>query len=98
MEKALKQLIREAVDEALADLPQQQTTGYPAVLNIDQTAEYIGLGKSWIYQNKEDLPPRLSDKPIRYLRSDLDNWLEEQSQKLKSITPTWGVVNISKAK
>ena len=98
MEAILKKLIKEAVAEALAELPQQQTGFIPAVLDAKQTAEYIGYKVGWIHQNKDKLPQRLSDKPIRYLRTDLDKWLEEQSQKLKSITPTWGVVNISKAK
>ena len=83
MEAILKKLIKEAVAEALAELPQQQTGFIPAVLDAKQTAEYIGYKVSWVHQNKDKLPLRLSDKPIRYLRADLDNWLEAQKQQIK---------------
>jgi hypothetical protein len=55
----------------------------PQTLNDEDTARYIGMSESWLRQSRvagnPDAPPFLKiSKSVRYLRKDLDIWLESQ--------------------
>lgn len=73
MDEHLKRLIREVLVEFFGE---QVPSNYKKTLNTAETAEYLGYSVSWVRANKDILPPRVSDKPILYLKSDLDKWLE----------------------
>jgi predicted DNA-binding transcriptional regulator AlpA len=53
-------------------------------LTNDEAAEYIGFSSSWMRQSRMsgrvDTPPflRVGGRSIRYLRTDLDRWLEQR--------------------
>jgi excisionase family DNA binding protein len=53
-------------------------------LTNDEAAEYIGYSPSWMRQSRMsgrmDTPPflRVGGRSIRYLRTDLDRWLEQR--------------------
>ncbi len=48
-----------------------------------EAAHYIGMSESWLRQSRmrgnPDAPPYLKiSKAVRYLRTDLDDWLEKR--------------------
>ncbi len=53
----------------------------PRTLTDPETARYIGMSESWLRQSRmtgnPDAPPFLKiGRSVRYLRGDLDIWLE----------------------
>ncbi len=53
----------------------------PRTLTDPETARYIGMSQSWLRQSRmtgnPDAPPFLKiGRSVRYLRGDLDIWLE----------------------
>jgi predicted DNA-binding transcriptional regulator AlpA len=55
----------------------------PPTLKDPEAARYIGMSESWLRQSRmrgnPDAPPYLKiSKAVRYLRTDLDDWLEER--------------------
>lgn len=82
MEEELKKMIREVLVEFFGENP---SSGYKPTLNIKETAEYIGYSTAWVRKNKDILPPRVSDKPILYLRTDLGRWLDSRKVKNQSV-------------
>lgn len=73
MDEHLKKLIREVLVEFFGE---RVPSSYKKTLNATETAEYLGYSVSWVRANKDILPPRVSNKPVLYLKSDLDEWLE----------------------
>jgi hypothetical protein len=65
----------------------------PATLTERDAARYIGLSRAYLRQSRMRLPRRGIDAPpylrvgraIRYLRGDLDRWLE--AHRVVSATP-----------
>ncbi len=67
-------------------------------LNEEEAAEYIGMSRSFLRQSRvygnragrTRAPPftRLGPRTIRYLRSDLDEWLESGRVAISDITGT----------
>ena len=60
-------------------------TSASVTLTPSETAKYIGMSASWLAQARmrgdPKAPPFLKiGKSIRYLRSDLDQWLLERRQ------------------
>jgi predicted DNA-binding transcriptional regulator AlpA len=53
------------------------------VVDAGGVATLIGRSRSWVYKNKDDLPPqrKVGDKPV-WLRSDISAWLKAR--------PLWG--------
>ena len=53
----------------------------PEVLDVDQTAAYIGMSRKWIYRHYEIMPHirvGFGRKPrLKFRRRDLDTWLKE---------------------
>jgi predicted DNA-binding transcriptional regulator AlpA len=52
-------------------------------LKDPEAAHYIGMSESWLRQSRmrgnPDAPPYLKiSKAVRYLRTDLDDWLEKR--------------------
>ena len=52
-------------------------------LNEHEASRYIGMSRSWLAQARsngnENAPPFLKlGRAVRYLRSDLDDWLADQ--------------------
>jgi predicted DNA-binding transcriptional regulator AlpA len=55
----------------------------PRTLTEFEAARYIGMSRSWLAQARmtgdAKAPPFLKiGRAVRYLRSDLDNWLEQR--------------------
>ena len=53
------------------------------VLTDQETADYIAMSKSWLRQSRmtgnPDAPPFVKiGRAVRYLRKDLDAWLEQR--------------------
>lgn len=95
LQEQINQLIDERIAIALSNIEEKP---HKAVLNARETAEYIGYSREWVVKNKDALPPRLSDNPIRYLVADLDEWLQEQRQSKITTTKKVGVVTVRPVK
>ena len=55
----------------------------PPTLKDPEAARYIGMSESWLRQQRmrgnPDAPPYLKiSKAVRYLRTDLDDWLRKR--------------------
>ena len=55
-------------------------------LTSAEAARYIGMSESWLRQTRmrgaSDAPPHLKiSRSVRYLREDLDDWLEERRRR-----------------
>lgn len=55
----------------------------PRTLSDREAARYIGMSPSWLRQSRvsgsADVPPHLKiGRAVRYLRDDLDAWLESR--------------------
>ena len=57
-------------------------TNEDAWLNLKETAAYLKVSKSWIYQvgNRLDFPKHKIGTTYRYKKSELDTWMKAQSQ------------------
>jgi len=70
--------------EGSAPAYQARGGGSAPTLTSDEAAEYIGFSPSWMRQSRMsgrvDTPPflRVGGRSIRYLRTDLDRWLEQR--------------------
>jgi len=57
----------------------------PRTLKDSDAAQYIGMSESWLRQSRmrgsQEAPPYIKiGRSIRYLRDDLDAWLQEHRQ------------------
>lgn len=82
IERIKQELITEILQQIAAREPPQK-----AVLDAKETAEYIGYSIAWVRQNKDKLPPPLDGDKIRYLKTDLDEWLHSQKRPEQPIQP-----------
>ncbi len=52
------------------------------IFTREQAAEYLGLPKrrldDWAWNKRQELPYMKMGKLVRYLKSDLDKWLESK--------------------
>ncbi|MEG0388998.1 MAG: helix-turn-helix domain-containing protein [Niameybacter sp.] len=76
MEEQLKQLMKEAVEEALATFTPQSTIQVPDIMTSAQVAEYMQVSESWVRKNMRRLP-RLNVVGARYRKVDIDKWLDD---------------------
>lgn len=74
------------------------TTEYKKVLSEIETAEYIGMSRSFLRQsrmegnraNRTPAPPFVKiGRSVRYIKDDLDNWLNSL-QKLEHLSQCGG--------
>lgn len=74
------------------------TTEYKKVLSEIETAEYIGMSRSFLRQsrmegnraNRSPAPPFVKiGRSVRYIKDDLDNWLNSL-QKLEHLSQCGG--------
>ena len=84
----MKELIDKLKEELIAEVLQEITRREPpqkAVLDAKETAQYIGYSLAWVRTHKNELPAPLQGEKIRYLKTDLDEWL--QSQRKETVQP-----------
>jgi hypothetical protein len=63
---------------------QESTDDYPedgmeptSLLDVEGTAHYLNVTKSWVYDNAEKLPTLRVGKQLRWRQSDLDSYLDK---------------------
>jgi excisionase family DNA binding protein len=50
------------------------------VLNLKQTAEYLGVSRGWMYAHLSEIPRYTVGAKVLFLRAAIDQWLMEKSQ------------------
>ncbi len=61
--------------EAMAN-SQEESKAESPLLTKKELAAYIKKSESWINKHREELPQAVSDRPVTWLRKDIDEWLE----------------------
>ena len=85
MEEQLKQLIKTAVMEAIAEAGltvQQQSDGFPEIMTLDQVSKFVHLSKDYIKNHKDDLciPHSRKGRAYIFLKSELLEWVAEREE------------------
>ena len=103
MEEKLKQLIKSAVREVLAEvnLNQTQSDGFPEIMDLDQASDFVHLSRDYIRNNKDELgiPHRRVGKAYLFTKSELIEWVKEREEGKQSkvrITPVKSRGSITK--
>jgi len=53
------------------------------VMNVEEVAEYIGMSKSWVDKNMDELPMFYLGSRPKFNKEDIDKWRLSQSSTLK---------------
>ena len=78
LEDVLKHIIKIEVQKALHDVEQEK------VFNVKEAAEYLRVSRNWLYQNLDKIP--YADLGgYKFLKSDLDQYIKEKTQKNSKI-------------
>ena len=81
MEEQLKQIIKEAVKEALIENGFKQESENPEVLSAKELAKWLGVSQAWISVNKDKLNiPYFKCGGDKFYRADIEKWIEEQKE------------------
>ena len=90
LEEYIKKIVEETVILTLQKLGtlEQRNKDTPNSLTVKQAANYLGMSESWIYQNIKKLPHEKRGRSIRFIKSDLDNWREEQKESKQQVNKT----------
>lgn len=80
LDELLRAVIAETVQQTLQELgamdhPKKDT---PDIMTVKQLVDYIGMSESWIYQHIKDLPHERRGRKILFIKSEIDQWREEQ--------------------
>ena len=78
VEKALREMILEVVNEARPQLETALTAG-PKYLNVSGAAEYLGVSRATFWNLRQSYPLKQYDfnGSVRFKPSDLDAWAEQ---------------------
>lgn len=49
-----------------------------SLMNVEEAAAYLKVKKSWLYAHARELPVIKLGHGLRFRRSDLDAWLNDQ--------------------
>ena len=78
MEEQLKNIIKEAVREVLAEYENKKPQ---EILSPKELAEWLGVSPAWISVNKDKLQiPYFKCGGDKFYRSDIEKWIEEQKE------------------
>lgn len=65
----------------LADISMEEPPpGSPILLSVEETAAYLQMSVSWVYQTlRKYCPARKIGRKVKYLKEDLDQYIEESA-------------------
>lgn len=85
MEEELKNIIKTAIREVLAELEDKKPK---EVLSVKELAEWLGVSPAWVSVNKDKLNiPYFKCGGDKFYRSDIEKWIEEQKEDAKYSKP-----------
>ena len=78
MEEQLKNLIKEAIKEVLAEFEDKKPQ---EILSPKELAEWLGVSPAWISVNKDKLRiPYFKCGGDKFYRSDIEKWIEKNKE------------------
>jgi len=81
MEEELKNLIKQAVKEALEELHNKHPQ---EILSVKQLCKWLGVSPAWISENKDKLNiPYFKMGGDKFYRSDIEKWIEENKNDIR---------------
>ena len=96
MEEQLKNIIKEAVREVLAEYENQKPK---EILSPKELAEWLGVSQAWISVNKDKLQiPYFKCGGDKFYRSDIEDWIEKNKENVNLERQYSRPVTITKVK
>lgn len=81
LEDIIKNIVVETVKLTLNEISITKEKPNGLMLNVKETAEYIGMSVNWVYQNLNILPHRKIGRRLSFNTKELDSFLDARKVK-----------------
>lgn len=73
IEETIKASVKEAVEEALKNIPLGSSDDLPEIMNVKQTAKFLNCSTQWVYDNIGQIP-HMELSGYKFIKSELMKW------------------------